>query len=270
MKLGKQPPKPHITKHFATLCFSALSIHSLNNTHQVHASEPEPQTINIATIDWCPQICPTSGEKPGYLIEITEKIFPSPQYKIRYNITSWSRAIANVEKGVDDILLSPSKAEAPNLLYHQTPIAKQAHCFYSLKSNPWRYEDISSLQDLKLIIYDQHSYQDLLKEYLDTNPPDLIKMPYTDSYISASVKMLKRDRADAFLFTRNSVRYYLTNSGETQIQEGACIKTDDLWLALSPVISPKRDKLLEHINASVRDFVATPDYQALILKYGIN
>ena len=80
------------------------------------------QTLTIAAIDWCPQLCPTSDltlqtnkEKPDFIINIVNEIFKDCEFDLKIDYYPWSRAIKLVKEGKVSVLLSPAKAEAPSL-----------------------------------------------------------------------------------------------------------------------------------------------------------
>jgi len=86
------------------------------------------KTIKVAAIDWCPQICPNQ-EKSGYVVDLVNKAFTDSDYQLQIDYFPWSRAIKYVLSGQYHALLSPAKAEAPQLRYPKIPVGKQDMCF---------------------------------------------------------------------------------------------------------------------------------------------
>ncbi|MFT5163656.1 MAG: polar amino acid transport system substrate-binding protein [Alteromonadaceae bacterium] len=197
----------------------------------VQAKEP----LNIAAIDWCPQICPKSSENPGYLVQMLQDLFKDSDYTLNIIYSSWSEAINSVKAGIADGLLSPSKDEAPDLIYHQIPLAVQTHCFWTLADSNWQFDNIATLKNDSIVIYRDHSYATLLAEYFSDNYKKyLFELSYDQSYLPRAHRLLKTGRASAFLFTTNSVLYFKRTHHDDSLKMGACIKKDQLWIGLSP------------------------------------
>ncbi|GHF19303.1 hypothetical protein GCM10017044_12340 [Kordiimonas sediminis] len=261
------------TISITTLIMTAPAAGSHENAEQPGTNMRLPKEQNaqvrVAAVDWCPQICPDSAEKPGYLVEIMNAIFDGSGYSLKVEYSTWGRAISRVEYGNADILLSPAKEEAPRLVYPDLPIASQQHCFYKAAGSSWTYTTPKQLAEIPLILFEEHSYQEILADYFATTPKELITMVYDTSYLPRSVALVKRKRATAFLFTRNSARYYLNTHHVQGIEEDACIKKDPLWFGLSPQNTPKRDAILELINSKTAPFLQSDQYQKILQAYNI-
>ena len=180
--------------------------------------------LNIAAIDWCPQICPQSKEKPGYLVEIIQQLFKHSPYQVKIQTYPWSRAIRLVRHGSANALLSPAKEEAPDLFYHKVPLSYQTHCFFKNRGNLWSYQGEEELLKRNIIIYRDHSYGEILKNYLDKKDMKKLILTYDETYLDKSIKSINLNRADAFLFTVNSVTHHLLTNNIQSVEQDKCIK----------------------------------------------
>ncbi len=248
-----------------SLFFLLFSLHNI-------MGKGKKEIISIAAIDWCPQIC-LDQKRPGYLIEIIRTIFDNSPYEVDYRVYNWkwSRAIKEVARGKYDALLSPAKEEAPNLLYHNIPIGFQTHCIWISVDSTWEYKDSNSLLDKKIIIYKDHSYGEFLKEYFAKNKNwKSLEFPYDSLFIERAKKLISLKRADAFLFTYNSVKESIAKKAPL-IKENGCFKKDPLWLALSPLIDKKKVIKLKAIIDQRMEFINhSGDYDRILRKYNIH
>lgn len=96
----------------------------------------EQEVIQIAAIDWCPQLCP-AHTNPGYIAELVEQIYGSSDYQLNIKTYPWSRALSMVRKGEVDAVLSPARAEAPDPIYPHYEVGIQRMCFFTLATNSW-------------------------------------------------------------------------------------------------------------------------------------
>ena len=63
-----------------------------------HIQMVQAETIKVAAIDWCPQIC-VDETRPGYTVELIKKIFQDSEYTLEIDLFPWSRAIKYVSEG---------------------------------------------------------------------------------------------------------------------------------------------------------------------------
>ncbi|WP_250656950.1 substrate-binding periplasmic protein [Alkalimarinus coralli] len=234
------------------------------------ASAEDKTLLKISAIDWCPQICAQDSENPGYLVEILQNLFKDSPYIFDIKIYPWSRAISLVRFGSAQALLSPSKEEAPDLYYHQVPLSYQVHCFFKSADDSWVYKSDDSLLSKKIIIYQDHSYGNILKEYLSAERNGMFLLPYNDGYIEQAINLVRAKRADTFLFTLNSVTHYLINNKITDIKRDTCIKKDELWLALSPMHTGLNKQVTEFLDRKLVGFIKTKEYRAILKKYHVS
>jgi len=52
--------------------------------------------LNVASIDWCPQLCPEM-ERSGYIADTVEMIFRDSPFKLDIKTYPWSRSILLVK-----------------------------------------------------------------------------------------------------------------------------------------------------------------------------
>tara|TARA_R110002096_G_scaffold275602_2_gene469346 strand:+ start:521 stop:1324 length:804 start_codon:yes stop_codon:yes gene_type:complete len=192
--------------------------------------------IQVAQIDWCPQICP-KGKPAGYIVDIVKTVFKDSPYKLEFQTLPWSRAIIRVRTGAVTALLSPAKKEAPDLLFPKEAIGLQRMCFYVQKGSKWKYTDESSLAGLQIGIATDTSIEEL-NNYIKKHPTQFHYMPYTKDYVPLSLRMLDIGRFDAFIFTYNSTKFTMRHLElENRIQAAGCVSSAPLYMAFSPKTS---------------------------------
>lgn len=192
------------------------------------------ETIKIAAIDWCPQICPKQPHNPGYVFELVNTVYKNGPYQIKVDYFPWSRAIKNVLTGQYHALLSPAKAEAPQLRYPAHDVGQQAMCFFTKKDNSWRYAGTPSLEGKQIGIAIDTSIEEL-NDYVASHLEQFQFQPYHERYISQNAKKLDKGRIDSFLFTYNSTRYELMKEGVWHhYQEAGCVSNAPIYIGFTP------------------------------------
>jgi len=228
-------------------------------------------TITIAAIDWCPQICYQDSNN-GYIVDLVEEVFKGTQYQLDIQIYPWSRAIKLVRSGKVDALLSPAKAEAPQLLFPTTEVGKQQMCFFTSKDSDWNFSSIESLKDKVIGIAADTSIEEL-NNYIKLNPQQFQYQPYHERYIIQSAHKLDKERMDAFLFTKNSTIYELKKFNEWhKYRLAGCVSQAKVYMAFSPVIVEGKDtsSMLNTFEEQMKKLSETSFISDLMIKYGLS
>lgn len=226
--------------------------------------------ISIAAIDWCPQICYQDTQK-GYVIELVEEIFKGTEYQLNIEIYPWSRAIKLVTEGKVDALLSPAKAEAPQLLFPKMEVGKQQMCFFTSKNSTWIYSGVSSLKDKFIGIATDTSIEEL-NEYAELNPLQFQYQPYHERYIIQNAHKIDKQRIDTFLFTKNSTVYELKQHNEWhKYRVAGCVSQAKIYMAFTPIKSTNKDvtKLINMFEKQMIELNKTQFISDLMKKYGL-
>ena len=139
------------------------------------------ETIKVAAIDWCPQIC-IDEDKPGYTVELLNKIFHGSEYTVEIDIFPWTRAIKYVTDGEYDALLAPAKKEAPHLTFPHFPIGYQRMCFFINAKSNWDYKNKESLANMQIGIAKDTSIEEL-NGYIQKHSEQFQYQPYHERYV---------------------------------------------------------------------------------------
>ncbi|WP_394202151.1 substrate-binding periplasmic protein [Shewanella waksmanii] len=196
------------------------------------ASPAHSETISIAAIDWCPQICPEK-QNQGFVIDIVKRVFEQSPYELDINYYPWSRAIFLTESGKVDALLSPAKAEAPALNYPVEEVGEQRMCFFTRHTSRWHYNGTASLKGLQIGIATNTSIEEL-NEYVTNNPEQFQYRPYFDKYVIQSAAKLDKQRMDTFLFTYNTTMFELREQNVADnYRVAGCVSSAKIYMAFT-------------------------------------
>lgn len=226
--------------------------------------------IEIAAIDWCPQLCP-GQQKPGYIRELVEQAYVSSGYKLSINTYPWSRALNMVRKGEVDAVLSPAKAEAPDLLYPDREVGIQRMCFFTLATSLWEFSGVNSLTGLQFGVAADTSLEEL-NEYAALNPQQFQFQPYHERYILQQAEKLKRGRIDAFLFTYNSTRYALQQIKQwSEFRSAGCVSSAKVYIAFTPHrdSDTKIRGMMAAFNQGIRQLEIKGKPASILKEYGL-
>lgn len=212
--------------------------------------------IKIAIIDWCPAICPDK-EKPGYIYEVVKKVFENSSYHITFVTMPWPRAIKEVSTGKYHALLAPIKSEAPQLIYPKHEVGIQKTCFYTRKDDPWNFDGIDSLKRKRSIAIVKGNSLLEYDNFVKANP-QVFKYITFDKFLARTIKMIKNERINTFVYTKTETSFYFNNNKlKEQFKNSGCVQGSKLYLAFNP-----------NFRESSREAIKFFDKRMAILKQG--
>ena len=229
------------------------------------------QTIKVAAIDWCPQIC-NDKLRPGYTVELIKEIYQGSEYQLQIDIFPWSRAIKYVSEGKYDALLAPAKKEAPQLVFPRFGVEMQRMCFFTSTNEDWLFKGELSLVNKQIGIAYDTSIEEL-NDYIKKHPEQFQFQPYHERYVSQNAKKVLKGRIDAFLFTKNTTILELKKAAlEQSIKSAGCVSQAEIYLAFTA----NKNKS-EKVTSAIRFFeyrlellVKSGYKDKLYQKYGID
>ncbi|WP_420414260.1 substrate-binding periplasmic protein [Roseibium sp.] len=239
--------------------------------HFISGAAADQKTLHIASIDWCPQLC-IDGDKAGYITDIVEQIFEASPYDLAIKIYPWSRAIQYTRAGRVHALLSPAKAEAPDLVYPAEEIGVQRMCFFVLKENPWTFEGTSSLEGHLTAVATDTSIEEL-NEFISKRTDLFFFAPYSDEYLKNSIDMLMLGRVNSFLFTHNSTVHAARRLGmENRIRQAGCVSVAKVYMAFSPTEEMASDvaEMRAYFDSAMAKFKSDGRVSDVMAQYGLS
>lgn len=228
-------------------------------------------TITIVADEWCPYNCEPGSDKPGYMIEIAQKVLGGAGHTIDYRNMPWSRAIEESRKGSFDAIVGAAEGDAPDFVFPKTSLGTSSNVFIVSKGSDWRFADMSSLEGVSLGTIRDYSYGDELDAYITKHEKDSsrIQIASGDTALDTNVKKLKAGRIGTAVEDRNVVEYFLASTGQQdQFEVAGDLGEDPLYIAFSPQTKDGAEyaRLLAEGVESMR---ASGELATLLKKYGL-
>lgn len=191
------------------------------------------ESIEIAAIDWCPQLCPNEN-KSGYIMDIVKEVYKDSEFHLSVKYYPWSRAVGLVKSGRAHVLLSPTKDETPDLLFPKSEVGIQKVCFFTKSDSSWSYTGIQSLDGLKVAAYKDGAFGEI-DNYMKENAKQFQLTVGNSTYLDNNLKKMNAGRIDAVLYTKNSTASELAIMGVADdYREAGCVTEDKLYAAFTP------------------------------------
>jgi len=228
------------------------------------------KVIPVATVDWCPQMCP-GEDKPGYIIDILKTVYLDSEYELTFEAVPWSRGLKRTQKGDNVAMLAPSKRESPELLFPTFSLGTQRMCLYTRADSDWTYSDPQSLKGLQIgMAYDTQI--EGISEYAQQHPDNFQMQPYLSRYFMQNVGKLKKSRIDAFIYTYQSTIWEARANGvEDDIRLAGCAPAEEIYIAFTAQPHKRElvNKLIQHFDQEYPNLVASGKVTAIMARYGL-
>lgn len=160
------------------------------------ASAEEIVKLRIRADSWMPFNGDPSAGQPGYVVEFLREVFEPQGIKVDYQIMPWADAVKAAEAGEVEGIIGANRKEAENLLVGSMPIAEPRFALFVLKTNPWRYENLRSLQTVKIGAIEGYSYWASIDGYIAKYHAPAVKLYYGEAPLTEALEELDGGKID--------------------------------------------------------------------------
>lgn len=228
--------------------------------------------ISLRADNWCPYNCAPGSDKPGYLIEIAQRVFREAGHTVDYQKINWARAISETRKGKFNAIVGAAKSDAEDFVFPEESMGFAIGCFYTKPGMEWKYENPESLAKLKIGVIKDYSYSATMDAYITKHRQDTSRVEVVagEDALLLNLKKLKMGRITAIFENDYVMNYTLSaHKGEFDVKQSGCIDNDPIYIAFSPNHPQSRAyaKLLSTGVASLRKSGALKE---ILARYGLN
>ena len=229
--------------------------------------------IILLADEWCPYNCSENLDLPGFIIEIAQLALASSDTEVVYKTRPWSRSIIEVREGKAHGLVGAGKNEVPDFIFPSLEQGRALHTFYTLPSNPWRYDGLESLQKVRLGVIQDYSYGNLYKDYILPNKgsPNIVTLA-GDLALSRSIEMLLLNRIDTLVEERFVLQHHLFNNEKKYLEkrfiEAGVAFSENIYVAFSPALEESKF-YADQMGKTMKSLRASGKLKEILDKYGL-
>lgn len=195
------------------------------------------EVITLRADLWCPYTCDPKSDGPGFMVEIAQEIFKEAGHKVDYQLINWARAVSETKEGKFSGIVGAAKADAPDFIFPDSPIAVSSNYFWTTTKNNFVYKNNDSLKGKKIGVINSYTYGDVVDLQVKNKHPAFVIISGEDALIKM-MKMTDAGRLDAFVENPNVLNYELRDRPKMQNKFKAAspnIANDqELFIAFSP------------------------------------
>ena len=229
------------------------------------------EKMTIAADPWLPFTGEQKEGKQGYLIEIAKAIFEPLGIEVDYQTMPWARSIEEGRKGTIQAIAGAYKTDAPDFIFSQKPQGHLKECFYVLKGNRWRYQDLPSLESISLGVVNGYSYGEKLDQYIEQNKtnPKRIQILSGEKALESNLLKLQKKRIEALVEGETVMTYFLNDQNlKIDLQEAGVNTVHEVYIAFSPK-NKESKKYAKLLDEGIQKLRLSGKLKAILDSYGI-
>jgi polar amino acid transport system substrate-binding protein len=226
-------------------------------------------TISIRADNWFPMNGDPGSAKPGYMIELAEKIFTAAGHTVDYKLMPWERAVDSVRKGDFDCVVGAYKDDAPDFVYPKAVWGMDSTAFFKQADSTWTYSGMESLKGQKTAVLKGYAYGEEFDQFIVDNPGLFDSIGANDG-LENNIKKLKAGRVDVVAESPSVMGAKLKDMGITGIVSGGTLgEATEMYIACSPAKDSSQGyiKLIDEGTTSLR---ASGEFTKILASYGIS
>lgn len=195
-----------------------------------------PDTLHLASTDWCPYSCANQPAMPGIVAEYVTEVLAREHISLQLTFLPWSRAVVEAQRGTFDGLLTAVADEAPSLAFTRTPISHYQDCLYAKPDSEWEYHGVESFANRRLGVVYGYGYTKEINAYIaSANEKHVIALRGVNS-TARLWNMLLLGRFDVFLEEQRAILWqaHVQQRNINTLQLVKCLTPQPFHLALYP------------------------------------
>ena len=226
-------------------------------------------TISIRADSWFPMNGEPGSAKPGYMIELAEKIFSAAGHKVDYKLMPWERAVDSVRKGEFDCVVGAYKDDAPDFVYPQAEWGMDSTAFFKKATSSWTYTGIDSLKGHKTAVLNGYAYGEEFDKFIAENPA-LFDGIGANNGLENNIKKLQGGRVDIVAESPSVMGAKLKDMGITDIvAAGTLGEATEMYIACSPAKDSSKE-YIKLIDEGSSKMLASGEFAKILASYGIS
>jgi polar amino acid transport system substrate-binding protein len=148
---------------------------------------------------WFPYNGVPGSDNEGFGVDMLRKVFAAQGYDVDYQLLPWKRALEDARVGLIDGVIGATIHEAAGFVIPEETLGPARMVLFSLKTNPWNYDGVGSLEQIRISAILGYDYGKTLNEYIEKNrhDPERVDMMGGVNAFEKNLFKLQRGTVDA-------------------------------------------------------------------------
>lgn len=228
------------------------------------------ETISILADEWCPYNCAPGSDKPGYMIEVAQKVFGAAGHKVEYKTMNWSRALEVTREGKNLAVAGASPSDAPDFVYPANSLGQMMTAYFTAKDSSWKFSGLASLKGKKLGVIKDYTYSGDADKYItETKDPELVQVMSGDKALEKNINKLVAGRIDAIVEDANVFGLVSKELKlQDKVKQAGSEAPSAIFIAFSPA-NPKSKEYAKLLSDGVAQLRKSGELAQILKKYNV-
>lgn len=229
----------------------------------------EETTVKLRADQWMPFNGTPDAEKPGYVVEIARTIFTAHGIKVDYQTMPWEDTLKAVRAGTIDGAIGANATEAAELVTGKEPMGIPKIGLFALKDSSWKYENLQSLNTIKIGAIAGYSYWDSLDAYITSHTDKNVVFFKGDTPLADAIVKLNKKEIDLMPETLAVFIWALKNQGLAFTDYRIAYLNEGVPLFIAFTKDKRGQQFAQILDDGVRAMRANGQLAKVLSSYGI-
>ncbi|WP_163832570.1 substrate-binding periplasmic protein [Spartinivicinus ruber] len=227
------------------------------------------ESISIRADEWYPMNGDPASDKPGFMIEIAQKVFGAKNIKVDYRLMPWERALSSVRDGTYDCVVGAYPSDAPDFVFPKENWGQDVTGIYVIAGDSWRFSDLNSLLTRKVAVIGGYSYDDELDKLIASRK-DVFKSVSGNNALENNIKKLLGGRVNTLIESVAVAEAKLESMDKkgNALLAGTYGEANNIYFACSPAKESSK-QLVEIADEGIQQLRDSGDLKTIMAKYGL-
>jgi polar amino acid transport system substrate-binding protein len=227
--------------------------------------------VSLCADLWCPYNCVPGTDRPGFVVEIAQIVFPAAGYRLDYKLVNWARCKEDARAGRFSGIIGTIPDEAPDFTFPHTPIGISADSYAVRMNDDFRYKDTHSFDGRVLGVVREYVDEGEVGAYVAAHSDDPGRVAFAsgDRATEKNLAKLAAGRIDVVLdddlVLQNDIAE-LGLSAKLKVVRGS--QQGPVFVAFSKV-TPDRQVLADIWDRGVATLRASGRLDAIMARYHV-
>lgn len=225
--------------------------------------------MKLRADQWMPFNGTPDAEKPGYVVEIARAVFTARGIKMDYGTMPWEETLKAARAGTIDGAIGTNATEAAGMVKGSEPIGIPKIGLFVLKDSSWKYENLQSLNTIKVGAIAGYSYWDALDTYINSHTDKNVTFFKSDTPLADAIGKLNKKEIDLMPETLAVFVWALKNQGLAFTDYRIAYLNEGVPLFIAFTKNERGRRFAQLVDEGIREMRANGQLAKILSSYGI-
>jgi len=228
------------------------------------------ESISLRADVWFPMNGEAGSNRPGYMIEVAEKVFGQAGYQLDYVNQPWVRAVRDVREGLADCVVGAYWIDTPDFVFGEEPLGMDIQAFFVRRDHPFRFHgQPQDLRGMRVGVIGGYAYGEEYDRLIRLS--GAVSEPMNDdNALEQNIRKMLAGRIDTTLESKFVMQAKLKDLGLQRqvIMAGQFGEPTPMYIACSPA-KHTSTHYVTLLDQGIRAMRASGELREMLARYGL-